>query len=75
MTSRDLMLECKERSEQTLEKITEENTQNKVENLKSILKGFGINTSEELDIALAEALDAMTLGIMTERLTTPVKSA
>ena len=69
------MLECKERSEQTLEKITEENTQNKVENLKSILKGFGINTSEELDIALAEALDAMTLGIMTESLTTPAKSA
>lgn len=44
----------------------EENCQ--LDNLKSILKGFGINTSEELDSALSDALDALTIGIMTDRL-------
>ena len=63
------------KGERKLEKIAENSNKNQVENLKSILKGFGINTSEELDIALAEALDAMTIGIMTESLVTPVKSA
>jgi hypothetical protein len=38
-----------------------------VENLKSILAGFGITTSKELDDALSETLNALTLGIMTER--------
>ena len=58
-----------------MEQVTENSNKNQVENLKSILKGFGINTSEELDIALADALDAMTIRIMTESLVTPVKSA
>lgn len=48
---------------------------NQVENLKSILKGFGITTSEELDNALSDALEAMTLGIMTERIQFPANSA
>ena len=38
-----------------------------VENLKSILEGFGIKTSKELDAALSETLDALTIGIMTDR--------
>lgn len=46
--------------------ITPEKT-GKVENLKSILKGFGITTSEELDDALSDALEAMTIGIMTDK--------
>lgn len=37
-----------------------------VENLKSILEGFGIKTSKELDVALSETLDALTIGIMTD---------
>lgn len=44
-----------------------ESKKDQMENLKNILKGFGINTSEELDSALSEALDAMTIGIMTEQ--------
>jgi hypothetical protein len=36
------------------------------ENLKGILKGFGINTPEELDSALSDALKALTIGIMTD---------
>ena len=38
----------------------------KAENLKKILKGFGINTTEELDAALSAALGALTIGIMTD---------
>ena len=58
-----------------MEQATENSNKNQVENLKSILKVFGINTSEELDIALADALNAMIIRIMTESLVTPVKSA
>lgn len=45
-----------------------EGNNGQVDNLKSILKGFGISTSEELDAALSDALDALTLGIMTDRM-------
>ena len=38
-----------------------------IENLKSILSGFNIHTNEELDSALSGALEAMTIGIMTEK--------
>ena len=38
----------------------------KAENLKEILKGFGIRTQKELDEALYKALDGLTIGIMTE---------
>ncbi|MDD3477391.1 MAG: hypothetical protein PHP32_00745 [Candidatus Izemoplasmatales bacterium] len=37
------------------------------ENLKRILSGFGIHTNEELDSALSDALEAVTIGIMTEK--------
>lgn len=42
-------------------KKTNEGQNGQVENLKSILEGFGIKTSKELDAALSE-----TLGIMTD---------
>lgn len=45
------------------------------ERLKDILKGFGINSSEELDSALSGALEAMTIGIMTDTITVPANSA
>lgn len=48
-------------------KQTYEEKKNQAENLKNILRGFGINTAEELDKALSDALDAMTIGIMTEQ--------
>ena len=38
----------------------------KAENLKEILKEFGIRTQKELDEALYKALDGLTIGIMTE---------
>ena len=47
-------------------KKTNEGQNGQVENLKSIL-GFGIKTSKELDAALSETLDALTIGIMTDR--------
>lgn len=56
-------------------KITDDNNKNQVENLKSILKGFEITTSEELDDALSDALEAMTLGIMTESIKLLANSA
>lgn len=46
---------------------TNEGQTGQVENLKSILEGFGIKTSKELDAALSETLDALTIGIMTDR--------
>ena len=52
-----------------------DNRKNQVENLKSILKGLGITTSEELDAALADALESMTIGIMTETIKAPANSA
>lgn len=45
------------------------------ERLKDILKSFGINSQEELDGALAGALEAMTIGIMTDTITVPANSA
>lgn len=44
---------------------------NQAERLRKTLKSFGINTSEELDQALAASLDAMTIGIMTDVITAP----
>ena len=38
----------------------------KAENLKEILKGLGIRSQKELDEALYNALDGLTIGIMTE---------
>lgn len=45
------------------------------ERLKDILKSFGINSQEELDGALTGALEAMTIGIMTDTITVPANSA
>ena len=47
-------------------KKTNEGQNGQVENLKSILEGVGIKTSKELDAALSETLDALTIGIMTD---------
>lgn len=58
-----------------MKKVTDNGNKNQVENLKSILKGFGITTSEELDDALSDALESMTLGIMTEAIAAPANSA
>lgn len=58
-----------------MKKVNDNGNKNQVENLKSILKGFGITTSEELDDALSDALESMTLGIMTEAIATPANSA
>ena len=58
-----------------MKKVTDNGNKNQVENLKSILKGFGINTSEELDDALSDALESLTLGIMTEAIAAPANSA
>ena len=48
---------------------------NQAERLRKTLKSFGINTSEELDQALAASLDAMTIGIMMDVITAPAHSA
>ena len=56
-------------------KVNDNENKNQVENLKSILKGFGITTSEELDIALSDALESMTIGIMTDAIVAPANSA
>lgn len=48
---------------------------NKAENLKNILKGFGINSPEELDKALSETLNSFNVGIMTETIAVPANSA
>ena len=45
------------------------------ERLRKTLKRFGINTEEELDRALDEALDALTIGIMTDEIKIPATSA
>ena len=58
-----------------MKKATDNRNKNQVENLKSILKGFGITTSEELDVALSDALESMTIGIMTEAITASANSA
>ena len=43
----------------------ENQQQAQAERLKEILKGFGIRTQKDLDEALPKALDALTIGIMT----------
>lgn len=48
------------------DKKTDKRQNPKAENLKEILKGFGIRTQKELDEALYKALDGLTIGIMTE---------
>ena len=58
-----------------MKKATDNRNKNQVENLKSILKGFGITTSEEMDVALSDALESMTIGIMTEAITASANSA
>lgn len=58
-----------------MKKVNDNGNKNQVENLKSILKGFGITTSEELDGALSDALESLTLGIMTEAIAAPANSA
>ena len=58
-----------------MKEVAERKNKNQVENLKSILKGFGITTSEELDGALSDALEAMTIGIMTDAIAAPANSA
>lgn len=58
-----------------MKKVNDNGNKNQVENLKSILKGFGITTSEELDDALSDTLESMTLGIMTEAIAAPANSA
>ena len=58
-----------------MKKVNDNGNKNQVENLKSILKGFGITTSEELDVALSDALESMTIGIMTEAITASANSA
>jgi len=58
-----------------MKKVNDNGNKNQVENLKSILKGFGITTSEELDDALSDDLESMTLGIMTEAIAAPANSA
>lgn len=58
-----------------MKKVNDNGNKNQVENLKSILKGFGITTSEELDDALSDALESMTIGIMTEAIAAPANSA
>lgn len=44
-------------------------------NLRSILKSFGIETERQLDKALAESLDLMEVGIMTQNIKSAEKSA
>lgn len=48
------------------DKMAIKNQNTKVENLKEILKGLGIQSQKELDEALYKTLDSLTIGIMTE---------
>ena len=67
----------KRRKDGNLMKKTDQDNRdkNQAERLRKTLKSFGINTSEELDQALAASLDAMTIGIMTDVITAPANSA
>ena len=49
-----------------MKKTSDIGNKSQAERLKDILKSFGINSQEELDGALAGALEAMTIGIMTD---------
>ena len=54
-----------------MKKTSDIGNKSQAERLKDILKSFGINSQEELDGALAGALEAMTIGIMTDTITVP----
>lgn len=58
-----------------MKKMAGNGNKNQAEHLKSILKELGITTAEELDKALLDALDNMTIGIMTEAITVQANSA
>ena len=58
-----------------MKKTVDNGNKNQMENLKVMLKDLGITTAEELDRALAEALDSMTLGIMTDTIVAPANTA
>lgn len=58
-----------------MKKTSDIGNKSQAERLKDILKSFGINSQEELDGALDGALEAMTIGIMTDTITVPANSA
>ena len=58
-----------------MKKTSDIGNKSQAERLKDILKNFGINSQEELDGALTGALEAMTIGIMTDTITVPANSA
>ena len=58
-----------------MNKTSDIGNKSQAERLKDILKSFGINSQEELDGALTGALEAMTIGIMTDTITVPANSA
>lgn len=58
-----------------MKKTSDIGNKSQAERLKDILKSFGINSNEELDSALSGALEAMTIGIMTDTITVPANSA
>ena len=58
-----------------MKKTSDIGNKSQAERLKDILKSFGINSQDELDVALAGALEAMTIGIMTDTIIVPANSA
>lgn len=58
-----------------MKKTSDIGNKSQAERLKDILKSFGVNSQEELDGALTGALEAMTIGIMTDTITVPANSA
>ena len=58
-----------------MKKTSDIGNKSQAERLKDILKSFVINSQEELDGALTGALEAMTIGIMTDTITVPANSA
>ena len=58
-----------------MKKTSDIGNKSQAERLKDILKNFGFNSQEELDGALTCALEAMTIGIMTDTITVPANSA
>ena len=58
-----------------MKKTSDIGNKSQAERLKDVLKSFGINSQEELDGALTGALEAMTIGIMTDTITVPANSA
>ena len=47
----------------------------KAEHLHELLKESGINSSKELDKALSDTLNELTLGIMTDAIVAPSSTA